>query len=208
MRKTLMASATLLALASSLPAFAQAPTPPGTSTDQAPPAATVPDASEATPSKPRHHHLVNKISDSDSTTTWAHQPGTGESGPASSSASNIDQSDSHSSIAPHFPQPKAGENASPEAYLRDAQAALAKRHTGEAQQALEMAETRLLDRSTAPDAASMPDQSPEIRQVSQARAALGHSDMAGARSAIQMALANAPAPSAGQMSPMSPAQTK
>jgi len=65
-----------------------------------------------------------------------------------------------------------------------------------------MAETRLLDRSTAPDAAGTPDQSPAIREVSQAREALGHGDMKGARSAIQMAIASgaggrAPAAAAG-----------
>jgi hypothetical protein len=124
--------------------------------------------------------------------TWAHQPGTGMSGPASNNASNIDQSDSRSAIAPHLPQPTQGENASPEAYLRDAQAALAQRRTGLAQQALEMAETRLLDRSTAPEAAQMPDQRPEITQVSQARNALGHGDVQGASAAIQMALNSSP----------------
>ncbi len=44
---------------------------------------------------------------------WAHQPGTGMSGPASSTASNTGYDDSHAQIAPHLPQPMQGENAPP-----------------------------------------------------------------------------------------------
>jgi hypothetical protein len=128
---------------------------------------------------------------------WAHQPGTGESGPASAIASNIDPADAHSAIAPHLPEPAQGQNASPEAYLRDAQHALMRHQTGLAQQSLEMAETRLLDRSTLPSQANVPDQSPEIRHVSAALNALGHNNMEGAREAIRMALASAPGATAG-----------
>jgi hypothetical protein len=123
---------------------------------------------------------------------WAHQPGTGESGPASSTASNIDSTDARSSIAPHLPEPAQGQNGSPEAYLRDAQSALMRHQSGLAQQSLEMAETRLLDRSTLPSEASTPDQTPEIRNVSAALNAIGHHDWEGARHAIQVALASAP----------------
>ncbi len=123
---------------------------------------------------------------------WAHQPGTGMSGPASNTASNIGNGDSRSQIAPHLPQPAQGENASPEIYLRDAQRALAQRQTGLAQQALEMAETRLLDRSTAPEAANMPDQRPEVAAVSRARQALGAGNVRAASNAIQMALSASP----------------
>jgi len=125
---------------------------------------------------------------------WAHQPGTGESGPASSAASNIDAADAHSAIAPHLPAPAQGDNAGPAAYLRDAQHALMRNQTGLAQQSLEMAETRLLDRSTLPSQAGTPDQSPEIREVSAALDALGRKDIAGARHAIQVALARFEAP--------------
>jgi hypothetical protein len=123
---------------------------------------------------------------------WAHQPGTGESGPASSSASNIDSSDAHSAIAPHLPEPAQGRNATPEALLHDAQHALMHHKTGLAQQSLEMAETRLLDRSTLPADANTPDQSPEIMDVTKALNALAHHDWEGARQAIHMALASAP----------------
>lgn len=128
--------------------------------------------------------------------TFAHEPGTGQSGPASAKASNIDSANTHSEIAPHLPQPKGGESAGPWHYLHEADHALALKHTGEAQQALEMAETRLLDRSTPVDQASTPDRGPLVAQVSQARQALGHGDVAGARQAIQAALATAPQGSA------------
>ncbi len=133
-------------------------------------------------------------------TTFAHEPGTGQSGPASTKASNIDGSDSRSAIAPHLPAPRGGNNAGPWNYLRDADRALGAHKTGEAQQALEMAETRLLDRSTPANAANQPDQGPVVQQVSQARQALGHGDISGARAAIRTALQSAPG---GGMAPVS-----
>jgi hypothetical protein len=123
-------------------------------------------------------------------TQWAHQPGTGESGPASMRASNIDGADTRSAIAPHLPQPQGGENAGPVRYLRDADRALENHKTGLAQQALEMAETRLLDRSTPAGDANQTDQAPAIQQVAQARKALASGDIQGARTAIQTALAD------------------
>ncbi len=73
--------------------------------------------------------------------------GTGSSLPRSNRASNITPSDTRSSVAPNLPSPPIGENASPRAYLIAARGALAAGRTGEAQQSLEMAQTRLLDRS-------------------------------------------------------------
>ncbi len=141
----------------------------------------------------KHHHArrMAKNEDGDSAPSghWAHEPGTGESGPASSRASNIDAADTHSAIAPHLPEPKIGDGATADAYLQAAQAALAAHHTGTAQQALEMAETRLLDRSTPVDAANQPDQNAAVQQVANARKALASGDTKAADSAIQMALA-------------------
>ena len=127
------------------------------------------------------------------TSQWAHEPGTGQSGPASDKASNIDGSDSRSDIAPHFQSPGVDENAGPVGYLKAAEAALAHHRTGEAQQALEMAETRLLDRSTPVTEASVPSQNDMVQQVSMARQALGHNDVPGARKAIAMAITDSPA---------------
>ena len=90
-------------------------------------------------------------------------------------------------------------------YLRDADRALASHQTGQAQQALEMAETRLLDRSTPVDAAGRPSESPVVQQVSHARQALGAGDIGTARAAIQTALATPPAaemPEEGGMAPV------
>ena len=89
---------------------------------------------------------------------------------------------------PHFPSPKVGENASPDRYLKAAEAALKQHRSGEADQALEMAETRLLDRSTPANDANQPDQSGMVQQVSRARQALAKNDYAGARRAIGMAM--------------------
>ena len=122
------------------------------------------------------------------TTQWAHEPGTGQSGPASDKASNIDGADSRSDIAPHFQSPDVGENAAPVGYLKAAESALTRHRTGEAQQALEMAETRLLDRSTPVNEASVPSQNDMVKQVSIARQALGHNDVPGARQAIAVAI--------------------
>jgi hypothetical protein len=120
---------------------------------------------------------------------WAHQPGAGQSGPASNRASNINAADTRSVISPHLPQPTVGSSASADSYLRAARDALQSHRTGAAQQALEMAETRLLDRSTPLNTAGQPDQDAAVQQVANARAALGKGDTRGARSAIQLALA-------------------
>ena len=114
--------------------------------------------------------------------------GVGVSEPTSTRASNIDASDTRSTIAPTLPSPREGADAGPRAFLRTASQALQANRTGEAQEALERAESRALDRSTDPAAASAPDTRPMIQQIATAREALGHGDVAGARRAIDMAL--------------------
>jgi len=140
---------------------------------------------------PSHHRVHHASMASGDSEHWAHQPGTGESGPASNKASNITEADTRSTIAPHLPQPAVGEGATADSYLQAAQAALQSHHTGAAQQALEMAETRLLDRSTPVNAAGQPDQDAAVQQVANARKALGSGDTQGASSAIQMAMGSA-----------------
>ena len=73
--------------------------------------------------------------------------GTGSSLPRSDKSSNISPHDTRSIVAPNLPTPAIGENATVRDYLLVARSALAAGRTGEAQQALEMAETRALDRS-------------------------------------------------------------
>jgi len=106
----------------------------------------------------------------------------------SSEASNIDARDSASVIAPHFEGPAIGQNAAPAAYLRLAEADLDRHNTGEAQQALEMAETRLLDKVTPASAADVPDQNPVVGDISNALQALGRGDITAARDFVRVAL--------------------
>jgi len=101
--------------------------------------------------------------------------GTGRD-PVSTRASNINPGNTQSTIAPALPVPQVGADATPEAYLHAAHDALAAGRTGEAQQSLEMAETRELARAVPPDAANMPDANPAVSQIGNALHALGDGD--------------------------------
>jgi hypothetical protein len=180
MRKSLMLTAAFLLLGA--PAFAQ--TAPSSSTGTS--AATQDDASP-TP-MPRHHAARMRSGMTAEGTRPGHEPGVGESEPASTRASNIDSADTRSAIAPRLPTPRGGANATPEQYLRDAQSALAANRTGAAQEALERAETRLLDRSTPAGATDTPAQNPMASTIAQARDALGRHDTAQARELIRQAM--------------------
>ncbi len=103
-------------------------------------------------------------------------------------ASNIVPADTHSLIAPRLPTPRVGENASPEQLLTVANNALKENKTGLAQEALERAETRLLDRSTNSSAANQPDNSMLIKDISMSRRALGRGDLTKAEVPLQQAL--------------------
>jgi len=119
--------------------------------------------------------------------------GTGMSLPMGSSASNINGQDTRSQIAPNLPSPDVGPNASPVVYLRAAQAALTAGRTGEAQQALEQAQTRLLDRSVAYGETGSPSANPAVHQITQALQALGAGDPARCMQLIQLAIPQAQA---------------
>ena len=99
--------------------------------------------------------------------------GTGNSLPRSNKASNINASDAPSKIAPNLPSPPLGENATPRDYLVAARAALARGKTGMTQQSLEMAQTRLLDRSVLASQADQSSPDPYVRRIEDARQALG-----------------------------------
>jgi hypothetical protein len=109
--------------------------------------------------------------------------------PTSDHASNIGASDTASPIAPALPSPDLGPGSSPEAVLHAARAALATGRTGEAQQALEMAETRLLDRSTPLFQTNDPSNNPLIHQIGDARRALGSGDRAQSMQLLDKAIA-------------------
>ena len=74
-------------------------------------------------------------------------------------------------------------DATAQGYLRDARQALARRQTGVAQEAIERAETRMLDRSVIATNAGQPDTSPAVSRLGEARRAVGRGDL---RMAMQL----------------------
>jgi len=194
MRKTLLTSAAVLGLALAAPAFAQTTgagdtgTGGATITPGANPAVSQPGIGNPTAmggegmSRPMHHNRAANHAAAQNGGMTAegarpgHSPGEGVSEPASSRASNIDRADTRSTIAPRLPAPPVGENATPESYISAAQQALQHNRTGEAQEALERAETRVLEMHQA-------DQGriPMMDTLEQARQALGRHDVAEAR---------------------------
>ncbi len=109
--------------------------------------------------------------------------------PQSSKASNINAGDTQTTIAPTLPAAAVGQGASVDDYLKAARTSLASGNTGQAQQELEMAETRALDRSVVADQAATPSNSPLVSRIWDARQALGNGDSPGAMRLIDRALA-------------------
>jgi len=101
--------------------------------------------------------------------------------------------DEHVVVLPPLPAPNLPENAKPSDFLRAAQSSLAAGHKGEAQDALEMAQTRLLDRSVPLGHTEDPSKSPLVGQISQALQALAAGDRAACMQAIQAAIGGATA---------------
>jgi hypothetical protein len=119
-----------------------------------------------------------------------HQPGVGESLPLSNKASNIGPGDTQSNIAPTLPASSADANATPRDFLRAARASLVAGKTGQAQQSLEMAETRALDRSVVQGQTSTPSDSRLVAEIRDARHALGGGDRSHCIQLIDLALAS------------------
>lgn len=122
--------------------------------------------------------------------------GTGSSLPISDRASNINAYNTHSEIAPRLPSPAVSSD-DPDAYLRAARQALTVGRTGEAQEALEEAEARLLDRSVPIGRANIPDQSPMIRRIDDALQALAAGNLVEAQrltDKAELAAAEQPSP--------------
>lgn len=165
MRLPLLSAATLAGLLS-LPAMAQTATP-------LTPQNVPPGASTETGARP------------------GNDVGTGMSLPTGSNASNLTPQGSASTIAPNLPPPPLADNAPVGDYLRAAQGALAAGRTGEAQQALEMAQTRMLDRSVPYGQTNNPSDNPAVGQISQALQALAAGDRAQCMALIQTALTTA-----------------
>jgi len=118
------------------------------------------------------------------------RPGFEPGAPQSVRPSNITAGDTRSSIAPALPIPPVPDNAGPREFLRAAHDALAAGHTGEAQAALEQAETRVLSREVSPDQAAVPSDNPMVSRIRDALEALGNGDRARAIQAVDTALAS------------------
>jgi hypothetical protein len=118
-----------------------------------------------------------------------HEPGVGVSLPLSNKASNINQGERQAAVAPTLPRSGLGVNETPGDYLRAARSALVAGRTGQAQQSLEMAETRALDRSVPQGEANTPSGSPLVARIRDALHALGDRDNRQAIGFIDQALA-------------------
>jgi hypothetical protein len=111
--------------------------------------------------------------------------GTGMSLPRSDKAGNLNAATTHSDLAPNLPAP-SGDGV--RELLAEARADLAANRTGAAQEALERAETRALDRSIPVGTEHVPAQDPLVQAVTQARAALATGDTRGAIAVIDAAM--------------------
>jgi len=118
-----------------------------------------------------------------------HQIGVGDSLPRSGKASNIVPADTRSNIAPTLPMATVGDDAASRDYLKAARASLVAGRTGQAQQSLEMAETRVLDRSVRQGETDTPSHSQLVSRIREARHALGAGDRTQAIQLIDLALA-------------------
>jgi hypothetical protein len=110
--------------------------------------------------------------------------------PTSTAPTNTGAGDTHTLWSPQLPPPPVDDNASPAAFVRAAEAAIAADRLGEAQEAIERAESRALDRSVRPSRAGEPSHQPLVQQLAEARQALGTGDRAGALAKLNAALAN------------------
>jgi len=93
-------------------------------------------------------------------------------------------------IAPSLPEPPVGPNPNPRQYLMAAERAIAAHQTGMAQEALERAESRLLDRSVAQGQVNSPDDDSAVAQITAARHALASGDLATASNSVQSVLSS------------------
>jgi hypothetical protein len=119
-----------------------------------------------------------------------HQIGVGESLPLSNHASNIDAADTRSNIAPTLPAPAIGDTGAPHDYLQAARASLIGGRTGQAQQSLEMAETRALDRGVPAGQTAVASDSPLVSRIRDARHALAGGNRARTIQLIDLALSS------------------
>jgi hypothetical protein len=114
--------------------------------------------------------------------------GTNNSLPLSNNSSNAGPSDTRSLIAPRLPAPDIADNSSPRDFLIAARNALAGNRTGEAQEALERAESRALAGNVLASQLDEPSRQRMVRSISTARESLSRGDKAGTIQNIDEAL--------------------
>ena len=89
-----------------------------------------------------------------------------------------------------LPDAGVSEDAKPSAFVEFARAAITAGHTGEAMEAMERAESRILSRSVRPSQANDPSNQELVKQMAQARAALAAGDRAAALAGLATVLQN------------------
>ena len=183
MRKTLLTSATLFGVVVTTPALTHTtvtpPTAPGSS-------------GTAEPAPPNGEPMTGKPTESEATAGGStpgrmpqeqttSQPANNkpvEYGPAASERGPHQGGQRRSAAAPRSKTASADDNASADQYLRDAQTALRERRIREAREALERAETRVLNSAPDTNAGSAPDtnagKNSTVDTIERAREALGH----------------------------------
>jgi hypothetical protein len=113
--------------------------------------------------------------------------------PAPNANLNLVRDDSQGTAIPPLPSPSGGDEQRASDYLKAAQGALAAGRNDEARQALEMAQTRMLDRSVPLGQTNNPSDNPTVVQISQALQALTARDRATCMQLIQTAIGSASA---------------
>ena len=116
--------------------------------------------------------------------------------PMSTTATNNGPQDTHTTWSPSLPPPPVDDGAPPAAFLDAARRAIAANRTGEAQESLERAESRALDRAIKPSTAGQPSGQPLVQQIAHARQVLGAGDRLGAVRVIENAMKTAEAKAA------------
>ena len=110
--------------------------------------------------------------------------------PLSQTPSNTNAGNSRTVWSPRLPTPAVDPDAAPAAFLEAARQAIAAGRTGEAQEALERAESRVLVRTVRPSKAGEPSRQPLVKQIAEARQTLAAGDRLGALRLLQAALDN------------------
>lgn len=108
--------------------------------------------------------------------------------PTSTRASNTGVDPGAPQSAPQLPVAALDDNSTAEQWLVAARSAMALGQTGKAQEAMERAQTRLLDRSVPLFKTNTPSTHPAIPLIAQATRALGAGDRAGAMRLLEQAM--------------------